>query len=230
MQLEADRCAASLNRVHDFHYVPGDSKGLDSATVLRLAAQLDESHEQSSKRALETRHMRRHTLETAALETAALVRDFGRIAAAVCVADQQSSEPDLATIVQDELRGQRSATVQVRLSKDGSMRPASCVLEGAVDMAACPETPITASGPTLAAARSPETPVAPASPWALVRSMELPSKKQLDDPRFWARRCCCREHWGNVGPWLHLRCRSSGWALRCARLTRSQLRRVHWAE
>jgi hypothetical protein len=181
LQLEADRCAASLNRVHDFHYVPGDSKGLDSATVLRLAAQLDESHEQSSKRALETRHMRRHTLETAALETAALVRDFGRIAAAVCVADQQSSEPDSARVAQDVLRGQRSANEALQT---GSTRPAPSVLEGAVDMAACPETPITAIGPTLAAASSsPETPVAPAGPWALVRSMGLPSKKQSDDLR-----------------------------------------------
>jgi hypothetical protein len=188
LQLEADRCAASLNRVHDFHYVPGDSKGLDSATVLRLAAQLDESHEQSSKRALETRHMRRHTLETAALQTAALVRDFGRIAAAVCVADQRSSEPESASVVQDELRGQRNANEALQ---SGSTWPASCVLEGAVDMAACPETPITAIGPTLAAASSsPETPVAPAGPWALVRSMGLPSKKQLDDLR-----CFGEIHW-----------------------------------
>jgi hypothetical protein len=183
LQLEADRgCIESLNRVHDCHYVPRGSKGLDSAIVLRLAAQLDEAHEQSSKRALEATHTRRHTLEPTSL-----VRDFGRMAATVGVSDQRSGKPDVAEIVQDELRcyelrSQRNASEA--LQNASTSPPASCVLGGAVDLKAWPGTLITAIGPTLAAASPlPETPVAPAGPWAQVASMGLPSKRQLDDLR-----------------------------------------------
>lgn len=180
LQLEADRgCIESLNRVHDCHYVPGGSKGLDSAIVLRLAAQLDEAHEQSSKRALEATHTRRHTLEPTSL-----VRDFGRIAATVGVSDQRSGKRDVAEIVQDELRSQRSASEA--LQNASTSPPASCVLSGALDLKAWPGTLITAIGPALAAAVAsplPETPVAPAGPWAQVASMGLPSKRQLDDLR-----------------------------------------------
>ena len=178
LQLEADRGSIdSLNRVHDCHYVPGRSKGLDSAIVLRLAAQLDEAHEQRSKRALEAIHTRRHTLKPTSL-----VRDFGRIAATVGVSDRRSGKPDVAEIVQDELRSQRSASEALR----NAIRPppAPCVLGGAVDLKAWPGTLTTAIGPTLAAASPiPETPVAPAGPWAQVASMGLPSKRQLDDLR-----------------------------------------------
>ena len=180
LQLEADRGSIeSLNRVHDCHYVPGGSKGLDSAIVLRLAAQLDEAHEQSSKWALEATHTRRHTLEPTSL-----VRDFGRIAATVGVSDQRSGKRDVAEIVQDELRSQRTASEA--LQNASTSPPASCVLSGALDLKAWPGALITAIGPALAAAVAsplPETPVAPAGPWAQVASMGLPSKRQLDDLR-----------------------------------------------
>jgi hypothetical protein len=180
LQLEADRGSIeSLNRVHDCHYVPGGSKGLDSAIVLRLAAQLDEAHEQSSKWALEATHTRRHTLEPTSL-----VRDFGRIAATVGVSDQRSGKRDVAEIVQDELRSQRRASEA--LQNASTSPPASCVLSGALDLKAWPGALITAIGPALAAAVAsplPATPVAPAGPWAQVASMGLPSKRQLDDLR-----------------------------------------------
>jgi hypothetical protein len=174
LQPEADQVSIeSLNRVHDFHYAKATAmpvaKKLDRATVLRLAAQLDEAHEQSNARTLETRHCRG---QSAALESGIRVRDLRWASVAEGPSngkagfdDQRSSKPDGAAFVQNEVRSQTRAALRQE-------HRVTCSSE-------------THKEPKLSAASFlPEpTPAAPVGPWALVVEMGLPSKGELDELR-----------------------------------------------